>query len=198
MMQLNSIKYLWKPMIIEENGIYIIKNREVFEMSKIKNTPKHNNKILQSIRGTLEHRATWLYLLLDEAEKKGLEWEDFSKTAITRCGCFQGKELVVSGGTNSLKGLRRELFTLPARMVFDMKILECTDDKLSIDFHYCPLVSAWQKQGCTDEEISRLCDIAMDGDRGIAKSYGCKMELGKTIASGSPICEIRFTREAVK
>ena len=35
------------------------------------------------------------------------------------------------------------------------------DDSLYLDFHYCPLVKAWQKAGCTDEEIARLCDIAM-------------------------------------
>ena len=34
-------------------------------------------------------------------------------------------------------------------------------DTLYLDFHYCPLVKAWQKAGCTDEEIARLCDIAM-------------------------------------
>ena len=34
-----------------------------------------------------------------------------------------------------------------------------SDDTLYLDFHYCPLVKAWQKAGCTDEEIARLCDI---------------------------------------
>jgi len=63
-------------------------------MSNIKNRPKHNNKILKAVRGTLEHRATWLYLLLDEAEKHGISSEDFAKAAILRCGCFHGDQLV--------------------------------------------------------------------------------------------------------
>jgi hypothetical protein len=75
-----------------------------------------------------------------------------------------------------------------------MKILESTDDKLYINFGYCPLVAAWQKIGCTDEEIGRLCDIAMEGDRGIAESYGGKMELGDTIANGYNRCQIRFIK----
>jgi hypothetical protein len=163
-------------------------------MSKIKNHPEHTNKIIMAIRGTLEHRAAWLYLLLDEAEKRGLTTEAFAKAAILRCGCFQGDHLVAEAGTKSLRGLRKTLFTLPARMVFEMKILTCTDDRLDIDFHYCPLVAAWQSHGATDEQIVRLCDIAMQGDRGIAGSFGCELELGETIAKGYSRCEIRFRR----
>jgi hypothetical protein len=59
-----------------------------------------------------------------------------------RCGCFQGDQLTASAGTKSLKGLKKKLFTLPARIVFEMKILACTDDRLDIDFHHSPLVAA--------------------------------------------------------
>jgi hypothetical protein len=163
-------------------------------LSKIKNIPKRNNFLLKAIRGTLEHRATWLYLLLKEAEKKGVKWEDIGPPAIKACGHLHGKELIHLGGTSSLKGLKNKLFTLPAQIIFDMKILESTDDKLYINFGYCPLVAAWQKIGCTDEEIGRLCDIAMEGDRGIAESYGGKMELGDTIANGYNRCQIRFIK----
>ncbi len=45
-------------------------------MSKIVNVPRRNNFLLRAIRGTLEHRATWLYLLLKAAEEKGVPWED--------------------------------------------------------------------------------------------------------------------------
>lgn len=163
-------------------------------MSKIKNVPKHNNFLLKAIRGTLEHRATWLYLLLKEAEKKGIQWEEIGYPAIKVCGNMHGRELIELGRTSSLKGLKKKLFTLPAQIVFDMKILESTDQKLFIDFGYCPLVGAWQKIGCTDEEIARLCDIAMEGDRGIAESYGGKLELGETIANGFQKCQIRFVK----
>jgi hypothetical protein len=153
-------------------------------MSNIKNYPKNKNKIIKAIRELLEHRATWLYLLLDEAEKRGISTEDFAKSAVMRCGCFQGDQLIAKAGTRSLK----------ARMVFEMKILACTDDQLDIDFHYCPLVAAWQLHGVSDEQIAKLCDISMQGDRGIAKSFGCELVLGETIAKGYSKCEIRFKR----
>jgi len=163
-------------------------------MPNINNYPNLNNKLIKAVRGLLEHRAIWLYLLLDEAEKRDIKSEDFAKAAILRCGCFQGERLTTDAGTKSLKGLQKTLFTLPARMVFEMKILACTDDRLDIDFHYCPLVAAWQSQGATNERIAELCDIAMQGDRGIARSFGCELELGETIANGYDKCEIRFKR----
>lgn len=161
-------------------------------MGKIINVPKRKNFILKAVRGTLEHRATWLYLLLREAGKKGVNWEDIGYPAIRACGNLHGKELLKSNGTKSLKGLKKKLFALPAQMIFEMKILKSTDSKLYIDFGYCPLVAAWQKLGCSEEEISRLCDIAMEGDRGIAESFGGKIEIGETIAKGHNKCQIRF------
>ncbi len=163
-------------------------------MGKIANVPRKNNFVLKAIRGTIEHRATWLYLFLKEGEKKGIRWEEIGSPAIRTYGKMQGNELIDLSGTRSLKGLKRKLFTLPAQLVFDMKILEATDHKLAIDFGYCPLVAAWQKLGCTDEEIERLCDIAMEGDRGIAESFGGRLELGETIAKGFKKCQIKFIK----
>lgn len=44
-------------------------------MSKIVNEAKIKNKIIVKVREQLEHRAFWLYLLTDEAEKRGLDAE---------------------------------------------------------------------------------------------------------------------------
>jgi len=161
----------------------------------VKNEAKYKNPLLKAIREQLEHRALWMYLLCDEAAKEGLKAEDYAPAAIKRCGLYQGANLVEKGGMGkSLKGLKKALFGKAAQLVFEMKILRCTDDNLDIDFHYCPLVKAWQKQGCSDEEIRVLCDHAMCGDRGIAESFGCQLDLPKTIAKGDGVCEIRFVR----
>lgn len=164
-------------------------------MNAITNEPKIKMPLIRAIRELLEHRALWMYLLCDEARKKGFAPEQFAPEAIRRCGLCQGKEHRQKGGSSSLKNLRKRLFSLPARMVFEMKIRRCTDDHLDIDFYYCPLVASWQKQGCSGEEIARLCDFAMEGDRGIAESFGCELELPRTIAQGQGLCEIRFKRK---
>ena len=161
-------------------------------MSIIKNEPKYKNKLLQAIREQLEHRAYWLYLLCDEAEKRGLDWKEFGYPAIRRCGLDHGARHIRAGKTDSLKGLKKVLFTKPAQLVFEMDILESTDNTLNIDFHYCPLVKAWQNAGCSDEEIAELCDIAMCGDHGIGECYSAVLDLPKCIAKGDDVCSLRY------
>lgn len=75
-----------------------------------------------------------------------------------------------------------------------MDVVESTDDTLYLDFHYCPLVKAWQKARFTDEEIARLCDIAMCGDHGIGKCFDAKLELPKAIAKGDDVCALRYIK----
>lgn len=162
----------------------------------IRNNAKIRNPLIAAIREQLEHRALWMYLLCDEASKKGLDAKDYAPDAIRRCGLYQGAALrKKAGGGSSLKGLKKTLFSKPAQWMFEMDVQRVTDDHLDIDFHYCPLVKAWQKQGCTDEEIAELCDHAMCGDRGIAESFGCALELPETIAKGGDVCKIRFVRK---
>ncbi len=162
----------------------------------IKNDAKIKNPLIVAIREQLEHRALWMYLLTDEAEKKGLKADEYASDAIKRCGLYQGALLrQKAGGGESLKGLKKTLFSKFAQWVFEMDIKRCDDDHLDIDFHYCPLVKAWQKQGCSDEQIGRLCDYAMCGDRGIGECFGCQLELPQTIAHGAETCQIRYVRK---
>ena len=43
-----------------------------------------------------------------------------------------------------------------------------------------------------------LCNHAMCGDRGIAESFGCELNLPATIARGDDTCQIRFVRREKK
>jgi len=160
-------------------------------MSKVVNEPKNQDPELMDYRGQLEHRALWLLLLCRAAEQKGLKWEDFACDAISQNGHIDGTALMAAHGP-TLKGLYGQVFTPHTQQVFEMEVLEHTDNTLFVDFHYCPLVKAWQKQGCTDEEISRLCDIAMCGDHTIIHTYGGKLDLPACIAKGDPVCALRF------
>ena len=174
----------------------------------IKNTPKKNGAKIKFLRNFFEHRALWFYFLFDEARKAGIKPDDFMPNAIKRCGIYHGmraltgKDIEVkspSALTDNEKGgscrlLKKKLFTSIGKTVFEMKFLKLDDDSFDVDFHYCPLVNAWKKQGCSGEDIDKLCDWAMEGDRGIAEAFGCKLELKKTIAKGDGVCEIRFNK----
>lgn len=166
-------------------------------MSNIKNKPICQEEYVQKVRGAMQHRAQWLYLLLDEAKKRGADWEDAARAATSRCGCFQGADLNACWEDHSsLKSFAQVFADEDFQKYFDMEILESTDGLLRIKFHHCPLVAGWQAIGCSDQEVAKLCDIAMDGDRNIAKSCGLDFVLGETIAEGGSCCELTFRLKA--
>ena len=173
----------------------------------ITNTAIKNGFLVRNLRNFFEHRALWMYFLVDEARKKGVQPESFAPAAIRRCGIYHGMRALtgkdvpvqtVANGVNNdsrnCRMLQKKLFPPAGKAIFEMEFLALSDDAFDVDFHYCPLVNAWKKQGCSDEEIDKLCDWAMEGDRGIAESFGCSLELKKTIAKGEGVCEIRFKR----
>ncbi len=158
----------------------------------IKNVPEKKSQHIEDMRGAFEHRAAWMYLLIREARKHGLS-DDFAHDAIRACGCFHGDTKYTK--TDDFTEFCPEFANENVKDIFQMEILECGKDKLSIDFHYCPLVAAWKKLGATDEECAALCQIAMDGDRGIASTFPAfHFALGDTIAEGADACQIRFTK----
>lgn len=149
-------------------------------------------EVTDLMRGAIEHRATWFYLVSEEARKKGLDPKDFGRKAITACGVFHGNNKFHR--TDDLKTFIEEFAASPTKEIFDMDVQMAADGKTcDIYFHYCPLVNAWKKLGATKEDIEMYCDIAMDGDRGITSTYpNFKFTLGDTIAQGHETCHIHF------
>jgi len=166
-------------------------------MTIINNKPTVTEKHVIDIRNAIEHRATWMSLMIDEARKSGLDWDDIARKAIFRCGCFHGKDIAAKcTDISDLKQFAEAFVGEATKDNFERTITELSDEKLSVEFHYCALVSAWLKQGFSDEDIAKLCDIAMDGDRGIVSNFPAfEFELGKTIAQGNSVCELNFIKK---
>ena len=165
-------------------------------MEKTYSQAEHEELIVLEIRKAIEHRATWMYLLLQEARKRGLDWDDFARPAIRATGCLGGKKRREKmENPSSMEEFATVFAGGTSRKVFEMEVLAADEEKYYLDFHYCPLVSAWEKLGASPEEIEHLCDIAMEGDRGTADEFPAfEFSLGKTIARGDPVCQIRFDK----
>lgn len=148
---------------------------------------------IKDLRDAFEHRALWFYLVLDEARKKGLDWEDFARKAIHRCGCFHGEVRLPE--TDDLKEFAEAFATSNVKDIFEMDVT-VNEKELVIDFNYCPLVSAWLKQTDNEKDIDQLCDLAMEGDRGIIDVFPkFKMDLQQTIAAGAEKCRLVISKE---
>ena len=146
-------------------------------------------KEAEILRQAIEHRAMWFALLIEAAEKKGLD-PNFARVAIHACGVFQG--LNKYPRTDDLNEFEISFVTPQLREVFQMEPRR-EEHSLHVSFHDCPLVAAWKKLGIPEDRLPLLCDIAMEGDRGVASTYkNMRFTLGKTIAQGNPTCEVEF------
>jgi len=162
---------------------------------EIKNEAKVlDNEVVNAMRSCIEHRATWMSLMMEKAKKAGLDPEKFTREAITECGHFHGDGMQKIQSEPGIPAFKEVFLPENTQKVFEMDVKRCDEDELYVEFHYCPLVAAWKKLGASQEDIKLMCDIAMDGDRGIAAQCNYDYELGKTIANGHDICQVTFRK----
>jgi hypothetical protein len=166
-------------------------------MSRIINNPKITDDDIVTVnRSAIEHRATWMGISCIEAIKEGADGEKIMRSAVTKTGGLHGALI-----SNKLKRPIKldefaDAFLTPVQIkTFEMEFQTKTRDALEIRFHYCPLVAGWLKAGIPKKDIPKLCDIAMEGDRNIAKTVGVDFSLGKTIAAGDALCEVNFYKK---
>ncbi len=159
----------------------------------IVNNAKEHGEHIGELRAAIGHRATWMYLLLDEARKRGLDWDDFARAAITKCGQFHGDTKF--SPTESTQEFGSEFAGDTVKKVFDMDVVELNEEQFVVEFNYCPLITGWLTQTENEEDIQTLCDIAMDGDRGIIEKFPAfNFDLQSTIAKGDKVCRIVISR----
>lgn len=161
----------------------------------IQNEAKLNDDVTKGLRNICQRRAATISYMLDEAKKEGLD-DSFTRRAIYNYGKDIGEEMYEAmDDTTDMEEFAKCFGGAPHTDIYEMETIELDDDKLSIDFHYCPYVEEWMKQGRSLEELDNLCDLAMEGDRAIGDVFPeFEFTLGKTIAQGNPVCEIRFNR----
>lgn len=160
----------------------------------IKNKASIKEPHIEDIRSAIEHRATWFYLFLYEARKKGLDLEKIARKAVFHTGCLHGKNKFTK--TTDLRQFAGEFSNDLEKKIFEQNILEITEDRFVIEFNYCPLVAAWTTLTNDEKEIAYLCDIAMEGDRGIISEFpDFQLDLQETIASGSDVCRLVITKK---
>lgn len=162
------------------------------------NQSSHSDKeMVNKLRNAIIHRGLWMGLILKEAKDKGLNWESIGRDAVFKCGCIHGEGLKnrmdVPG---SLVSFGNTFFTEDIKKIFEIDVKEINEEVLRLEYHHCPLLTAWQSLGFEGEMLDKMCDIAMYGDRGIKSQFDeFEFELGKTLAQGHEVCEVAFYRK---
>ena len=143
------------------------------------------------VRNGIEQRGLWLYNFLQEAKKQGLDYEQFGRNVIFECGCAKGRMNFTK--TDSLVEFANQYQPEAGRKAFDGHFLELTEKKMIVESTYCPLVKMWLEPTDDMELINQLCDIAMDGDRGIMSCFpDFEFHLKKTIPAGDGKCRVEL------
>jgi hypothetical protein len=162
-------------------------------MSNIKNTANPAGDLAEVNRAQIEHRATWMGLIYDEMKKAGLDAEGIIRRAIKRCGIIHGERFKNNcADPKNCEDFRKAFLGDLGVKSFNMHNISADKDNVNTSFRYCALITAWQKLGFDDKTVELLCDMAMDGDRGIAEAMGLKLNIIETIAQGCAECKLHF------
>jgi len=162
-------------------------------MSIIKNAANPVDEVAEANRNQIEFRGTWLGLIYDEMKNAGLDAEAILRRATKRCGNIRGENLKKKcADPNDCEEFMKIFPSALGLRTFNINPINADKDNMRATFNYCPLVTAWQKLGFDDDTCNLLCDIAMDGDRGIAEAMGYKLNIESTIAQGCPGCKLHF------
>ena len=152
---------------------------------------KYHDHETELVRAGIEQRGLWLYNFIKEAEKQDLDCEQFGRNVIFECGCAKGKMNFTQ--TDSLVEFANQYQPEAGRKAFDGQFIELTEEKMVVESTYCPLVEMWLKLTDDVELINQLCDIAMDGDRGIMNCFPqFEFKLINTIPAGDGKCRVEL------
>ena len=144
--------------------------------------------LLEKVRSAIGDRALYLALLIRSfsTEIPTEQVERLARNAIYEFGRLKGQkdqqtmtpdlwvDLHVSGGGAD---------------VFNSQIIK-TDKQSVQQMTYCPLMVAWQTLGCSESEMDKLCDIAMEVDRGRADYHGIPYSITERMAKGDACCRL--------
>ncbi len=163
-------------------------------MSKINNVPTVTDmEVINVRRAAIEQRAKWAGAFYREAKEQGIDLEPIMRKAIYNIGLETGKaERAKYGEDFHAADFGRHFVHKPYHETFEKAEISDTPDEYDCSLNYCPLVHAWQQMGFDDETCHLLCDIAMDGDRGIAEGLGLDFDLFKDKSNGADYCHLKF------
>ena len=89
--------------------------------------------------------------------------------------------------------MARMLYNSNGQDVFEMELVEETDERGLLRFHYCPLAATWRSMGLPEEEVAELCRLACYSDFARADSANVNLEFGAQIGRGDDTCDLVFT-----
>ena len=101
-------------------------------MSIKHNEPKFTDPATMACRGAVEHRATWMALLYDQAKKQGADAEKMCREALRKCGHIHGDNMYKPQceDPESAADFGKAFFSGQGAKNMEIDVLEATHDDL--------------------------------------------------------------------
>ena len=162
------------------------------------NVPTKTDEVTLTLRGLCHKRAICMWRILENAKKEGIDdvawiWRSLQEYGYDTAHIIESR----MKDPTDLKEFSEHFGVGLDRDIYEMETVCSTDERFELHFHYCPFVEKWRMLGVPEEELPRLCDLAMQGDDGVGEvfeKHGIHFELGRTIADGNPTCDLCFTK----
>jgi hypothetical protein len=138
------------------------------------------------------------YMTKQEAAAQGIDLTPVTKEVQRKASVAMAEDILSRMGDDKkdINDFVQKMFRGPLGFAaYEVEIVESGHDKAVLDYHFCPLVQAWQSLGLSDEEIAGLCDAAMVGDFVTAETAGFDLELQQSIAHGDCVCRLVYTQK---
>jgi len=152
----------------------------------------------EQLRSQIKNRGIMYYYFFDEMRKVIGEEEAtvIMKRAIYRRGLDVGKPLA-KYGPDDLEGLRDAFLSqiVPGEdSMFDPEVLRCDEDTLEIKLRKCPLKEAYSEAGLSDDDKSRMLNIASQVDYGTFEAAGFQFAAESWRPGKSGCCHLQIRR----
>lgn len=137
------------------------------------------------------------YLTKKEAERQGIDLTPVSKEVQRKSSIEMAQGIKAQmENKDDIGEFISKMFKGPiGYAAYEVDVVESNPDKVDLEYHFCPLVQAWQSMGLSDEEIAAMCDSAMVGDSIMAEEAGFDLDIQKTIARGDCVCKLVYTKK---
>ncbi len=165
--------------------------------SKIVNVSKTQFAPALAYRAAQQTYTKRNYMTKQEAAAQGIDLTPVTKEVQRKASIASAEEIVSRMEDKTDVGeYIAKMFKGPIGYeAYEVEVVESNHDKVDLEYHYCPLVQAWQSLGLPDEEIAALCDAAMVGDSIMAETAGFDLDIQKTIARGDCVCKLVYTQK---
>ncbi len=155
---------------------------------------EQNQALVQLFEATAGHRAAWLAFIYQEMLDAGIEnAKEICSRAIRKCGDMHGKaKRALYSPDDSFKKKAGMIFQEDVGKLTFQAVTEIEGTTLVNTVYNCPLANSWKSMGLSDEMRADLCDIAMEGDVGIAVQNGLDLTWDETLAKNCSCCKLCF------